>query len=128
MRTPFLVFVFSAICISGNNANVESGSFLEADTDLRHLKRNLLQAVEDGDNDYDDDSAEEAVKETTTEAVIERKGIFERGTILKGETFVAFSLKSENIIYPLIILFLIIKQTHDNHLFCSRTYTILYFP
>ena len=95
MRTLFLVFVFSAICISGNNANVESGSFLEADTDLRHLKRNLLQVVEDGDTEYDD-GAEEAVKETTTEAVIERKGIFERGTILKGKTFVTFMLKSEN--------------------------------
>ena len=124
MRTFFWIFVFSAICISGNNANVESGSFLEADTDLRHLKRNLLQ-VQDGVTEYDDEGADEdAVKETTTEAVIERKGIFERGTILKGETFVAFSLKSENI----ILLFLIIKQTHDNHLFCSRTYTILYFP
>ena len=123
MRTLFLVFVFSAICISGNNANVESGSFLEADTDLRHLKRNLLQVVEDGENELDE-GVDEAEKETTTEAVIERKGIFERGTILKGETFVAFSLKSENI----ILLFLIIKQTHDNHLFCSRTYTILYFP
>ena len=87
MRKLFLVFVFSAICISGNNANVEGGSFLEADTDLRHLKRNLLQVVEDGDTEYDD-GAEEAVKETTTEAVIERKGIFERGIDLKGKTFV----------------------------------------
>ena len=87
MRKLFLVFVFSAICISGNNADVESGAFLEADTDLRHLKRNLLQVVEDGATEYDD-GAEEAVKETTTEAVIERKGIFERGTILKGKTFV----------------------------------------
>jgi len=85
MRTLFLVFVFSAICISGNNANVESGSFLEADTDLRHLKRNLLQVVEDGENEFDE-GVDEAEKETTTEAVIERKGIFERGTILKGPT------------------------------------------
>ena len=78
----------------GNNANVESGSFLEADTDLRHLKRNLLQVVEDGDNEYDDDGAEEAVKETTTEAVIERKGIFERGVDLKGKTSVTFFIDS----------------------------------
>ena len=91
MRTLSLVFVFSAICISGNNANVESGSFLEADTDLRHLKRNLLQ-VEDEDTEYED-GGDAAVKETTTEAVIERKGIFERGTILKGKMFVTFFVK-----------------------------------
>ena len=96
MRARFLAFVFSAICISGSNANVESGSFLEADTDLRHLKRNLLQVVEDGDTEYDDEGTNEAEKETTTEAVIERKGIFERGTILKGKTFVTFLLKYEN--------------------------------
>ena len=115
-----MVFVLSAICISGNNANVESGSFLEADTDLRHLKRNLLQAVEDGDNDYDDDGAEEAVKETTTEAVIERKGIFERGTILKGKMCVTFLLKSENISLDC-------NKAHDNHLLYSRTNTVLYY-
>ena len=119
MRTLFLVFVFSAICISGNNANVESGSFLEADTDLRHLKRNLLQVVEDGDNEYEED-ANEAVKETTTETVIERKGIFERGTILKGKMCVTFLLKSENISLDC-------NKAHDNHLLYSRTNTVLYY-
>ena len=119
MRTLFLVFVLSAICISGNNANVESGSFLEADTDLRHLKRNLLQVVEDGDNEYEED-ANEAVKETTTETVIERKGIFERGTILKGKMCVTFLLKSEN-------SSLDCNKAHDNHLLYSRTNTVLYY-
>ena len=109
-----MVFVFSAICISGNNANVESGSFLEADTDLRHLKRNLLQVVEDGENEFDE-GVDEAEKETTTEAVIERKGIFERGTILKGKMFVTFLLKSEN------ITSLDCNKAHDNHLLYSRT-------
>ena len=123
MRTLFLVFVFSAICISGNNANVESGSFLEADTDLRHLKRNLLQVVEDGDTEYDE-GPDEAVKETTTEAVIERKGIFERGTILKGKTFVTFLLKSENIIQSLTSLDC--NKAHNNYLLYSRTNTVLY--
>ena len=123
MRTFFWIFVFSAICISGNNANVESGSFLEADTDLRHLKRNLLQVVEDGDNEYEED-ANEAVKETTTETVIERKGIFERGTILKGKTFVTFLLKSENIIYSFRFN---CNKAHNSHLFYSRTNSILYY-
>ena len=105
MRTLFLVFVLSAICISGNNANVESGSFLEADTDLRHLKRNLLQVVEDGDNEYEED-ANEAVKETTTETVIERKGIFERGVDLKGKTSVTFfiEMRKFNISQPYLEL------------------------
>ena len=121
MRTLFLVFVVSAIGISGNNANVESGSFLEADTDLRHLKRNLLQVVEDGENELDE-GVDEAEKETTTEAVIERKGIFERGTILKGKTFVTFLLKSENIIIRFNC-----NKAHNNHLLYSRTDSFLYY-
>ena len=124
MRKLFLVFVFSAICISGNNANVESGSFLEADTDLRHLKRNLLQVVEDGENELDE-GVDEAEKETTTEAVIERKGIFERGTILKGKTFVTFLSKSENIIHSFTSLDC--NKAHNNQLLYSRTDSFLYY-